>query len=147
MTIAAFTLNNGVEIPAIGLCVFQSSPDSPPTATSGLLADGKVRALGVSNFMADHLARLLAGTDVVPAVNQVELHPYFQQRAVQEADALPASSPRRGTSTSSISSRRPRRSRRSTVSTPGSAAVPARTPTGRRCSTARSPRTDRARRR
>jgi diketogulonate reductase-like aldo/keto reductase len=52
-----------------------------------LLADGRVRAIGVSNFMPDHLERLLAETDVVPAVNQVELHPYFQQRGVQEADA------------------------------------------------------------
>jgi 2,5-diketo-D-gluconate reductase A len=52
-----------------------------------LLADGKVRAIGVSNFMPRHLERLLAETEVVPAVNQVELHPYFQQTDVQEADA------------------------------------------------------------
>ncbi|PJI91163.1 aldo/keto reductase [Luteimicrobium subarcticum] len=56
-------------------------------ALERLLADGGVRAIGVSNFMPHHLDDLLARTDVVPAVNQVELHPYFQQRAVQEADA------------------------------------------------------------
>ena len=179
MTIPTFTLNNGVEIPALGLGVFQSSPEDTAQAVrtalevgyrhidtaaaygnerevgeglraSGvdrsevfletkvwvsdyghaetlhafdkatrklgveqldllilhqpapsrwekvvaayraleqLLADGKVRAIGISNFMPDHLARLLAETDVVPAVNQVELHPYFQQPAVQTADA------------------------------------------------------------
>ncbi|SDC04940.1 Aldo/keto reductase [Raineyella antarctica] len=56
-------------------------------ALEALLADGRVRAIGVSNFMPHHLDRLLAATDVVPAVNQVELHPYFAQRGVQEADA------------------------------------------------------------
>ncbi|PPG33302.1 aldo/keto reductase [Pseudoclavibacter sp. RFBB5] len=56
-------------------------------ALERLLADGKVRAIGVSNFMPDHLAALLAATDVVPALNQIELHPYFQQRDVQDADA------------------------------------------------------------
>jgi diketogulonate reductase-like aldo/keto reductase len=49
-------------------------------ALEKLLADGKVRAIGVSNFMPEHLEPLLAQTDVVPAVNQVELHPYFQQK-------------------------------------------------------------------
>lgn len=52
-----------------------------------LLADGKVRAIGVSNFMPEHLERLLAETDVVPALNQIEVHPYFRQTAVQEANA------------------------------------------------------------
>ncbi|MFD6422698.1 aldo/keto reductase [Streptomyces sp. NPDC060198] len=51
-------------------------------ALEKLLADGKVRAIGVSNFMTDHLTRLLDAADVVPAVNQLEIHPYFQQRAV-----------------------------------------------------------------
>ena len=45
-----------------------------------LLAEGKVRAIGVSNFMTEHLERLLAETDVVPAVNQIEIHPFFQQQ-------------------------------------------------------------------
>lgn len=52
-----------------------------------LLAEGKVRAIGVSNFMPEHLDRLLAGTNVVPAVNQIEVHPYFRQRNVLEANA------------------------------------------------------------
>ncbi|MDD9152868.1 aldo/keto reductase [Plantibacter flavus] len=51
-------------------------------ALEQLLADGKVRAIGVSNFMVDHLTRLLDATSVVPAVNQIEVHPYFQQREV-----------------------------------------------------------------
>jgi len=56
-------------------------------ALEQLLADGKVRAIGVSNFMPEHLARLLTETSVVPAVNQIELHPYFQQTALQRAHA------------------------------------------------------------
>ncbi|WP_316669905.1 aldo/keto reductase [uncultured Propionibacterium sp.] len=52
-----------------------------------LLADGRVRAIGVSNFMPEDLERLIERTDVVPAVNQVELHPYFSQPDVQAADA------------------------------------------------------------
>ena len=39
--------------------------------------DGRARSIGVSNFQVNHLKRLAAETDVVPAVNQVELHPYF----------------------------------------------------------------------
>ncbi|MFK4760068.1 aldo/keto reductase [Microbacterium sp. ZW T5_45] len=56
-------------------------------ALEALLADGRVRAIGVSNFMPPHLARLIAETAVVPAVNQVELHPYFTQQDVQREDA------------------------------------------------------------
>ncbi|KRD45481.1 oxidoreductase [Cellulomonas sp. Root930] len=56
-------------------------------ALEQLLADGKVRAIGVSNFMPEHLVRLLAETTVVPAVNQIELHPYFQQSELQALDA------------------------------------------------------------
>src|SRR3954463_5269271 len=52
-------------------------------ALETLLADGKVRAIGVSNFMVDHLTQLLDKATVVPAVNQIEVHPYFQQREVQ----------------------------------------------------------------
>ena len=57
------------------------------TALEKLLADGSVRAIGVSNFMRHHLDDLAARTEVVPAVNQVELHPYFSQPDVQAADA------------------------------------------------------------
>jgi len=56
-------------------------------ALETLLTDGRVRSIGVSNFMPDHLSRLLAEREVVPALNQVELHPYFSQPAVQAADA------------------------------------------------------------
>lgn len=52
-----------------------------------LLADGRVRAIGVSNFDPSHIDRLVAETGVAPAVNQVELHPYFQQYAVRAYDA------------------------------------------------------------
>jgi diketogulonate reductase-like aldo/keto reductase len=56
-------------------------------ALETLLTDGKVRAIGVSNFMVDHLTRLLEVATVVPAVNQIEVHPYFQQRDVQAKNA------------------------------------------------------------
>ena len=52
-------------------------------ALETLLEQGKVRAIGVSNFMVEHLTRLLEVAQVVPAVNQIEVHPYFQQREVQ----------------------------------------------------------------
>lgn len=121
------TLNNGVEIPALGLGVFQTPPAETTAAVMAalevgyrhvdtaaaygnerevgqalpgefdrtlaaycalerLLADGRVRAIGVSNFMVDHLTTLLDRAEVVPAVNQIEVHPYFQQREVQAFD-------------------------------------------------------------
>ncbi|KKB13583.1 oxidoreductase [Devosia geojensis] len=52
-------------------------------ALETLLAEGKVRAIGVSNFMPRHLERLLAEAAIVPAVNQIEVHPYFQQAELQ----------------------------------------------------------------
>lgn len=52
-------------------------------ALETLLEQGKVRAIGVSNFMVDHLTQLLQSAEVVPAVNQIEVHPYFQQPEVQ----------------------------------------------------------------
>jgi 2,5-diketo-D-gluconate reductase A len=48
-------------------------------ALEKLAADGRVRAIGVSNFTAEHLRRLFAETGTVPTVNQIELHPYFPQ--------------------------------------------------------------------
>lgn len=45
-----------------------------------LLSTGKVRAIGVSNFTQAQLETLLSKTSVVPAVNQIEAHPYLQQR-------------------------------------------------------------------
>jgi 2,5-diketo-D-gluconate reductase A len=56
-------------------------------ALERLLGDMRVRSIGVSNLMPHHLAALRERTDVVPAVNQVELHPYFTQPSVQAADA------------------------------------------------------------
>jgi 2,5-diketo-D-gluconate reductase A len=55
-------------------------------ALERLLADRRVRAIGVSNFMPDHLEKLLRETSVMPAVNQIECHPYFTQPAVQTTD-------------------------------------------------------------
>ena len=52
-------------------------------ALERLLDEQKVRAIGISNFMPEHLQRLLSEVKVVPAVNQVEVHPYFQQKDVQ----------------------------------------------------------------
>ena len=56
-------------------------------ALETLLADGKVRAIGVSNFMVEYLTTLLERATVVPAVNQIEVHPYFAQRDVQTFNA------------------------------------------------------------
>ena len=46
--------------------------------------DGRTRSIGVSNFQIEHLERLAAETDTVPAVNQIEVHPYFANDAVRE---------------------------------------------------------------
>jgi len=56
-------------------------------ALEKLHADGKIRAIGISNFMPEYVGRLLAATTVVPAVNQIELHPYFQQKELQAVHA------------------------------------------------------------
>jgi diketogulonate reductase-like aldo/keto reductase len=56
-------------------------------ALERLLADQRVRAIGVSNFMVEHLTTLLDRATVVPAVNQIEVHPYFAQREVQDFGA------------------------------------------------------------
>lgn len=50
-----------------------------------LRAEGRVRSIGVSNFSPDHLDRIVDATGVVPALNQIELHPHFQQRAARAA--------------------------------------------------------------
>ncbi len=49
-------------------------------------ADGRSRSIGVSNFQIEHLERLAAKTDTVPAANQIELHPYLQNSAVRSYD-------------------------------------------------------------
>ncbi|MEZ2388333.1 aldo/keto reductase [bacterium RCC_150] len=56
-------------------------------ALETLLGDGRVRSIGVSNFMPHHLKQLLEATDIVPAINQIELHPFFTEPDVQAADA------------------------------------------------------------
>ena len=54
-----------------------------------LQSEGLVRAIGVSNFQPKHLQRIVAETGVTPAINQVELHPYFQQAGLRhEHDQL-----------------------------------------------------------
>ncbi|ANF31254.1 2,5-diketo-D-gluconic acid reductase [Leifsonia xyli] len=47
-----------------------------------IYASGRAKAIGVSNFLVPHLTKLLAETDIVPAVNQIELHPAHQQPEV-----------------------------------------------------------------
>lgn len=53
-------------------------------ALEKLYSDGRIRAIGVSNFTPPHLERLLSESTVVPAVNQIELHPRFNQAATRE---------------------------------------------------------------
>ncbi|WP_030207866.1 aldo/keto reductase [Streptomyces bikiniensis] len=57
-------------------------------AIGTLVADGRVRTAGVSNFTPAHLERLLDSSDLVPAVNQIELHPGLQQRELRELHAV-----------------------------------------------------------
>jgi len=52
-------------------------------ALEEIYASGRVRAIGVSNFTQEHLEELTAATGVVPAVNQVELHPWLAQRGLR----------------------------------------------------------------
>ena len=57
-------------------------------ALEALRAEGRVRSIGVSNFHIHHLHRLLEETEVVPSVNQIELHPKLQQHELRTFDAL-----------------------------------------------------------
>jgi diketogulonate reductase-like aldo/keto reductase len=56
-------------------------------AAERLLAERRVRAIGVSNFSPRHLEQLMSRTEIVPAVNQIELHPFFRQRELSEFHA------------------------------------------------------------
>src|SRR3954466_11060637 len=47
-------------------------------------ADGRARSIGVSNFVVDHLQRVLDECEVMPVVNQIEVHPYFVNRELRE---------------------------------------------------------------
>ncbi|NNC12518.1 aldo/keto reductase [Planctomonas sp. JC2975] len=75
------------------LILHQAAPDrfektiAAYKALETMHADGRIGAIGVSNFVPERIAMLLDATGVVPAINQVELHPYFTQRDVQRADA------------------------------------------------------------
>lgn len=57
-------------------------------ALEKLLADGRVRAIGVSNFLPEHVQKLIELGGTVPAVNQVELHPALQQREIEAFNAV-----------------------------------------------------------
>ncbi|MFI6348085.1 aldo/keto reductase [Streptomyces sp. NPDC050560] len=50
-------------------------------------ADGRAKSIGLSNFLPEHIERLLDETSVIPAVNQIELHPHLQQREAREFHA------------------------------------------------------------
>ena len=52
-----------------------------------LREEGKARSIGVSNFEGDTIDQLIAATGVVPAINQIQLHPLFQQAAMREKNA------------------------------------------------------------
>ncbi len=53
-------------------------------ALEKLYGEKRIRAIGVSNFQPDHLQDLLSAAQVIPAVNQIELHPYLQQHETRE---------------------------------------------------------------
>jgi len=82
----------GLDVVDLYLLHFPNPADFAGTIASykageQLLADGRVRALGVCNFKPEHLDRLLAEGDTVPAVNQIELHPYFSQPDIRAKNA------------------------------------------------------------
>ena len=56
-------------------------------ALERIYTEGRARAIGVSNFQPAHLEKLLAQTDIVPAANQIEIHPYLSQNPVRNFDA------------------------------------------------------------
>ncbi|MFW0784147.1 aldo/keto reductase [Gordonia sp. CPCC 206044] len=56
-------------------------------AMEKIYADGKARAIGVSNFQQAHLERLFAETEIVPAANQIEVHPYLTQNSLRAFNA------------------------------------------------------------
>ncbi|HEY2791850.1 MAG TPA: aldo/keto reductase, partial [Micromonosporaceae bacterium] len=56
-------------------------------AMERMLDTGRVRAIGVSNFHEPHLRRVVAESSVVPAVNQIEIHPYLTQDPLRAVDA------------------------------------------------------------
>jgi len=82
----------GVDYIDLYLLHWPSPTDFAATLTAyrtaeALLSEGLVRAIGVANFEASHLERLLAETEVMPAVNQIELHPGFTNTALAAVNA------------------------------------------------------------
>src|SRR5262245_33026881 len=68
-----------------------------------LYSDQRIRSIGVSNFKPPHLKRVIEETGVVPAINQVELHPWLQQRELREFHAQDRKSTRLNSSHLGIS--------------------------------------------
>lgn len=84
-TFSAFNGKTGKWFPLREDGVFDLVDIDPATtykAMEKLLSTGKVRAIGVSNFTVNALNDLLSKTSIVPAVNQIEAHPYLQQPAL-----------------------------------------------------------------
>src|SRR5436190_11375269 len=84
MTIPTLTLNIGVDDVDLFLLHHPVPTEFSNTvgaykAIEEMLAAGRTRAIGVANFMDDHLEDLLGQVEIVPAVNQIEVHPYFSQ--------------------------------------------------------------------
>lgn len=52
-----------------------------------LREEGRVKSIGVSNFLPEHLKRIVGETGVAPALNQIELHPFFQQNELRKVNA------------------------------------------------------------
>src|SRR5690625_3097622 len=93
-TLRAFDKSTGkLGVETIDLLLHQALPGefdrtiNAYRALETLLAEGRVRAIGVSNFMVEHLQTLRQHTEVTPAVNQLELHPYFTQPEVRQLNA------------------------------------------------------------
>ena len=76
----------GVDVIDLYLIHWPLGMDFMPTwkAMEKLHSDGKVRAIGLSNFMEPHLRTLLDGAEVKPAVDQVEMHPWLVQKPLHE---------------------------------------------------------------
>ena len=100
-------LNNGYPMPAVGLGVYKIADEQMEEvvrtaldagyrafdtayfygnekALEHLYEEGKIKAIGVCNFKIHHLEKLMKETKITPQVNQIELHPYFNQQDVQD---------------------------------------------------------------
>ena len=101
-------LNNEIEMPQVGMGLFQLKGDETQTyikqaieavylihqpmgdvygswrALEELYTQEKIKAIGVSNFSEDRLLDFILNTKTVPAVNQIELHPFFHQSSLRK---------------------------------------------------------------